>query len=84
MWFVIFGLICFWSGTAALLAHIFGWPVIPIVLIVAVFAAISLALVGTLSLAAGTWVNDDSPTEIQAYFGGTFAMERPKHQSIAP
>ena len=73
----IFGLVCFWSGVAAIIARLCGWPVlILVVFVVAVgsFAAVSLLLITALCQAAGTEFPQDQAIDIQTYFGGTFRM----------
>ncbi len=75
MWLAIFGLVCFWSGIAAVIAELCGWPVIPLVVVIGIFAAVILIFAGALCRAAGTELpGDDGPIELQTYFGGTFRM----------
>ncbi len=74
MGLVIFGLVCFWSGVAGLIAHLCGLWEVPAVLTIGVLAALILSLAGCLCQAAGTssQAEVERPISLQAYFGGTF------------
>ena len=76
MWLVIFGLVCFWSGAAAIIAHLCGWPVIPITAGVGLFTCVVMTVVGSMCLSAGTPLPDDKGMNIQMYFGGTFKTNK--------
>ncbi len=75
MWLVIFGLVCFWSGAAAIVAHLCGWPVLPVLLVVGLFTSIILTLAGSLCAATAVEFPDDRGINIQSYFGGTFKIK---------
>ncbi len=72
MWLAIFGLVCFWSGIAAVIAELCGWPVLPLAVGIGFFTAVILILAGALCRAAGTELPGEGPIDIQTYFGGTF------------
>ena len=76
MWLVIFGLVCFWSGLAALIANLFGGPVILAALVMAMISGASLILALSFCKAAAVNFPEDRPIDIQAYFGGTFVMKK--------
>lgn len=73
----IFGLVCFWSGLAVIIARVCGWPVIPLAVTIGLVAAVVLILAGALCRASGAEPPEQGPIELQAYFGGTFRMRNP-------
>ncbi len=74
---VIFGLVCFWSGVAALIAHLFGWPVFPLMVLIGSFSAVVSLLFFSMCRAAATRFPEDDRIELQSYFGGTFRAKKP-------
>jgi len=72
MWIVIFGLVCFWSSAAALIAHLFGWPVIPVTLLTGMMAGVVLVFVASVCQTAGKRSTEEQAIHIQTDFGGTF------------
>jgi hypothetical protein len=75
MWLVIFGLVCFWSGMAAMIARLCSLPVLPIMLVVGILAGVILTIILSMCQSAGTPFPEDGPIDIQTYFGGTFKFK---------
>ena len=75
MWLVLFGLICFWAGAGALVARLFGWPVVPAALVLGTLATSAAVFMFSLSRAAGVRFPEEKGIDIQAYFGGTFRLK---------
>ncbi len=73
---VIFGLVCFWSGVAAVIARLCGLPVLPLMVLIGAFVTVVLILVASLCQAASTEFPEERPVDIQTYFGGTFRMRK--------
>ena len=75
MWMVLFGLICFWTGAGALAAGLFGWPVVPVALVLGTLAAMVAVFMSLLCQAASVRFPEEKGIDIQAYFGGTFKLK---------
>ncbi len=75
MWLAIFGLVCFWSSVAGLVAHLLGWWELPAILGIGVLATLVLSLIGCMCRVTGDSHPDERPIELQTYFGGTFKVK---------
>jgi hypothetical protein len=80
MLIVIFGLVCFWSGAAGLIAYLVGWPVLPPVLVVGGLTSAILLVVTSLCHMSAYSYPEERPIHIQAYFGGTFEIKKAKRE----
>ena len=82
MWLVMFGLVCFWSGLAALIARLCGWPVILPALVTAFVSGAILSLIMAVCKMSATTYPEDRPINIQTYFGVTFVMKK-SHREVS-